>query len=196
MKFILIGNSNIGKSALAWRYKYDSYKDYFTSTIGVDVQTKNYQMFNDTEINVLLWDTAGQEKFQALSSIFYRDTIGIYLCFDYTNRKSFLDLPKWLESMIDYLPEYVDIVLVGLKDDLENKQVTEIEAKNFANDNGLSFYSISSKTGKNVDKMFLDRVEKIYVDYKLKRFSIPERLGGISVKENKKKRLYSCIWPW
>lgn len=69
MKFILIGNSSVGKTALAWRYKYDTFIDYNDTTIGVDVQTKHYELLND-KVDVLLWDTAGQEQFQSIANLF------------------------------------------------------------------------------------------------------------------------------
>lgn len=193
LKYILIGDSDVGKTSLAWRYKFEDFRDYFVSTIGVDVQVKSYQMFS-TNINILLWDTAGQEKFQSLSSAFYRDSIAVFLCFDYSNRKSFEDIPKWIDLMIDQLPDYYQIVLVGLKNDLKNKKVSELEAKTFAKRHGMEFYSVSAKTGENVEKMFMNITERIYADYRMNKIKIPEILGGIKIQKEKKKRTYSCLW--
>ncbi len=193
MKFILIGNSSIGKSTLAWRYKFENFKEYFNSTIGVDVQTKSYDIFSN-KIEILLWDTAGQEKFQAISSSFYRDSIAVFLCFDFTNRKSFEDIPKWMNLMIPYLPDYCHIVLVGLKNEIKNKTVSELEAKIFAKKHQMKFYSVSSKTGENIENMFIKTAESIMVDYKNNLIQLHERSGGLRVKDDKKRR-YSC-WPW
>lgn len=194
LKYILLGNSDVGKTSLAWRYKFEDFREFFVSTIGVDVQVKSYPMFN-TDIQILLWDTAGQEKFQSICSAFYRDSIVVFLCFDYSNRKSFEDIPKWIDLMLEHLPKYHQIVLVGLKNDLKNKKVTELEAKTFAKKHCMEFYSVSAKTGENVEKMFMNITERIYADYRLNKIEIPENLGGIKIqKEKKKKRGYSCLW--
>lgn len=195
MKFILIGNSLVGKSSLAWRYKFENYKEYTDTTVGVDVQTKTYEIFNN-KIEILLWDTAGQETFQSISYSFYRDSIAVFLCFDFTNRQSFQDLPKWIELMIPYLPKYCRIVLVGLKNESQNKQISELEAKTFAQKHHMEYYSISSKTGENVDKMFLKTTESILSDYKNNYIQLQQeqRLGGLKIYNDKKRR-YSC-WPW
>ena len=197
MKFILIGNEGIGKTSLAWRYKFEEFREFFNTTIGVDVQTKTYPMFG-TDIKILLWDTAGQEKFHSISSAFYRDSIGVFLCFDHTDRKSFKDVEKWLSLMLDKLPDYAQIILVGLKNDLKHKvQVTELEAKTFARNHQMRFYSVSSKTGKNIEKMFMETAEQVYCDYKSGKIQIKERLGGIRIqKDTYKKSRYSCLWPW
>ena len=199
MKFVLIGNSGCGKTTLAWRYKFEEYREFFNMTVGVDVQTKTYPMFS-TDLKILLWDTAGQERFQSISAAFYRDSIAVFLCFDHTDRKSFQDIEKWLSLMLDYLPDYVQIVLVGLKKDLVDKiQVSELEARTFARSHHMTFYSVSSKTGENVDKIFLDTATQIYCDYKAGKIEIKERMGGLRVQEEKdksKRYRYSCLWPW
>ncbi len=195
MKFILIGNTSVGKTSLTWRYKFDEFRENLNPTIGVDVQTKSYSMFS-TDIKILLWDTAGQERFNSISSVFYRDSIGVFVCFDYTNYKSFLDVEQWLELILDNIPEYAHIILVGLKKDLVNNiQVSEEEAKRFAENHDMKFYSVSSKTGENIEKMFMETAEDIYCDVKTGRLNIEEDVGGLRVQEEPKKR-YSCLWPW
>jgi small GTP-binding protein len=195
LKYILIGNSGIGKSSLAWRYKFNEFREYFVSTVGVDVQTISYPMFS-TKIEILLWDTAGQERFHSISSAFYRDSIAIFLCFDHTDRKSFEDIPKWMNMMIDQLPDYYQIILVGLKNDKkDNIQVTKLEAELFAKKHYMTFYSVSAKTGENVDKMMRNMTELIYTDYHQNRIPIKERLGGIRIQKEKSKKVrrYSCF---
>ena len=177
LKYILIGNSGIGKSSLAWRYKYEYFQEFFNSTVGVDVQVKHYDIFN-THIQILLWDTAGQERFHSISSAFYRDSIAVFLCFDHTDRKSFEDLPKWLDMMLDQLPEYYHITLIGLKSDLKDQyKVSELEAKTFAKKHQMEFYSVSAKTGENVEKIMLKITERIYADYHQGKISIPEMIS-------------------
>lgn len=196
MKFILIGTSGVGKTSLAWRFKFEAFKEYSDMTVGVDVQTKSYDMFSN-RIEILLWDTAGQEKFQAISSAFYRDSIAVFLCFDYTNHTSFKDIPKWMELMMPYLPEYCHIILVGLKNEEINlRKVSDFEARTFAKKHNMKFYSVSSKTGENIEKMFMNTAESIFTDYKTNKIKLENNKGGLRIQNDKRYRYrYSC-WPW
>lgn len=195
MKFILVGNTSVGKTSLTWRYKFDEFRENLNPTIGVDVQTKTYPMFS-TEVKILLWDTAGQERFNSISSVFYRDSIGVFVCFDHTNRQSFRDVEQWLDLILDNIPEYAHIILVGLKKDLfDNIQVSVEEAQKFAEKHSMIFYSVSSKTGENIETMFMNTAEQIYCDVKMGRINIEEDVGGLRIQEEPKKR-YSCLWPW
>jgi GTPase SAR1 family protein len=44
-----------------------------------------------------IWDTLGQEKFKALAPIFYRKSVGAFLVYDVTSRKSFEDVDEWYQ---------------------------------------------------------------------------------------------------
>ncbi len=45
-------------------------------------------------------DTAGQERFNSITSAYYRGAKGIVLVYDITKQETFGDLPKWMK-MID-----------------------------------------------------------------------------------------------
>ncbi len=96
--------------------------------------------------------------------------------------------------MQPFIPKYCQIVLVGLKTEIENKKISDFEAMNFARKHKMHFYPVSSKTGENVQLMFQDIVEYILTDFKKNRIQLPERLGGMTLYIDKKRR-YSC-WPW
>lgn len=193
MKFILIGDMGSGKTSLAWRFKHEAFKEFQQSSVGVDVQLREYDFFSN-KVRVLLWDTAGQEKFQSIGRLFYRDCIGLFLCFDHGNRKSFNNIEKWINLIIDDLPDYASIILVGLKNDLEHHEISDTEAKLFSKKYHMKYYSVSAKTGYNVEKLFLDNVEQIYTDILLHKIKQPKHLGGIIIKKVKPKRRGYCWW--
>eukprot|EP01087_Luapelamoeba_hula_P023461 TRINITY_DN862_c0_g1_i1.p1 TRINITY_DN862_c0_g1~~TRINITY_DN862_c0_g1_i1.p1 ORF type:complete len:131 (+),score=22.34 TRINITY_DN862_c0_g1_i1:99-491(+) len=116
-KLLIIGDSATGKSSILLRFTDDEFDEDHPCTIGVDFKVKLMD-FGDKRINLTIWDTAGQEKFRALTSSYYRGTQGIILVYDVTNRASFQHLNDWLGE-IDMYCNNSDVVklLVGNKID-------------------------------------------------------------------------------
>lgn len=46
---------------------------------------------------------AGQEKFRAMTPMYYRNANAALLCFDLTNYKSFLDVKDWVQELHKYV---------------------------------------------------------------------------------------------
>jgi len=72
LKFVLVGDSKVGKSQLAKRYCKSCYLESSQSTIGMEFQTRDLE-FERCNIKAQIWDTAGQERFDAMSRAYYRD---------------------------------------------------------------------------------------------------------------------------
>ena len=64
---------------------------------------------------------AGQEVFKSITRSYYRGSIGAILMYDITNRQSFNNLAKWIEETKNYANEKLTVLLVGHKNDLDNK---------------------------------------------------------------------------
>jgi len=108
---------------------------------------------NDKIAKLSIWDTAGQERFRTITSSYYRGTHGVIFVYDITNNGSFEEVKRWLTSQ--YISENCKRMLVGNKTDLEEKRVVEnYRAKEFADDNGMSFMETSAKNGTNIDSAF------------------------------------------
>ena len=93
-----------------------------SSTIGVDFVMRQYMSKTGRTCRVKLWDTAGQERFKSLVPSYFRDSDGIILAFDLTNKKSFDDLGEWLQQSETHQKRYsgkrAPQILVGIKSDL------------------------------------------------------------------------------
>ena len=100
-----------------------------------------------------IWDTCGEEKFKALTRQYYRDTNGILLIFDLSNKKTFLNLKNWLNDIHEISPNDVNIILVGNKIDAK-RDVSKEDINKFVEDNFLTYFEISAKNGINVDLAF------------------------------------------
>lgn len=69
------------------------------------------------EVRLLLWDTAGQEEFNSLTSQYYRGASGCVIVYSLTNRSSFDSIKEWIENVHKYC-DNIPIVLVENKYDL------------------------------------------------------------------------------
>eukprot|EP00005_Dracoamoeba_jomungandri_P010844 CAMPEP_0174274856 /NCGR_PEP_ID=MMETSP0439-20130205/59502_1 /TAXON_ID=0 /ORGANISM="Stereomyxa ramosa, Strain Chinc5" /LENGTH=206 /DNA_ID=CAMNT_0015366899 /DNA_START=37 /DNA_END=657 /DNA_ORIENTATION=+ len=160
-KLLIIGDSGVGKSSILLRFTDDEFDEEHPCTIGVDFAVKVLR-FEDKKIQLTIWDTAGQEKFRALTSSYYRGTQGIVLVYDVTDRDSFLHLEIWLKEIEMYCnnPEVVKL-LVGNKIDKANRKVTREEGKAFAQERSMVFIECSAKTKLGIQQTFEELVNKI-----------------------------------
>ena len=93
IKVALIGNSGVGKTCIIQRFKDNTFNDYSDSTISASSVDK--EIIRGKEKYILnIWDTAGQEKYQSLGKLFYKDAYIILLIYDITNQKSLDSLKK------------------------------------------------------------------------------------------------------
>lgn len=89
--------------------------------MGIDFVTKNV-FLEDKTIRLIMWDTAGSERFKSLIPTYLKNAHAIILTFDITNKTSFLSLPNWIKEIEDKVPENVFIIVAGNKLDMENKR--------------------------------------------------------------------------
>ena len=166
-KLIFLGDQNVGKSCILNRFMNDTFTEEYQATIGLDFQSKNVQIDNQ-DIHLLLYDTAGQEKFRSLIPMYTRDSNIILLVYEINNKDSFIHLPDWLNDLSNVNKEDVIFALVGNKIDLEEKrQVSTEEGKNYADQNGFIFHEVSAKTGEGFSDLFYkDLFEKIRIKFR------------------------------
>ncbi|KMZ07669.1 uncharacterized protein Dsimw501_GD27856 [Drosophila simulans] len=122
LKFLVLGDSGVGKTCLLYQYTDGRFHTQFISTVGIDFREKRL-LYNSRgrrhRIHLQIWDTAGQERFRSLTTAFYRDAMGFLLIFDLTSEKSFLETANWLSQLRTHAySEDPDVVLCGNKCDL------------------------------------------------------------------------------
>jgi small GTP-binding protein len=154
-KYIIIGDSAVGKSNILLRYIHDNFNEEFQSTIGVEFGAKNIKI-EDKIYRIQIWDTAGQETFRSITRAYYKNSVCAFVVYDITNRNSFQNVKSWIEDCRKQSPKTVFMVLIGNKVDLEDsRQVSYEEGSVFAEKNGMLFFETSAKTGKNIEEIFL-----------------------------------------
>jgi len=75
-----------------------------------------------------LWDTAGSERYRAITSAYYRGALGAVVVYDITRRETFDNITYWLNELQKYTPESMKIVLIGNKVDLDNERQVRLVA--------------------------------------------------------------------
>ncbi len=154
IKYIVIGDSCVGKSSLADCYINRTYAiGESSSTIGVSYLYKRMN-YGDVKLKLQIWDTAGQEKFRAITNSYYRNASGAFICFNMADRESFENLKRFMEDYITHTNDCIALLVATHKDLASQRVVTREEAEEYAMKHGLKYIEISSKTGENVDLCF------------------------------------------
>ena len=160
-KYIVIGDSSVGKSCIVAKYLTGGFEEEFKTTIGIEFGSKDLTI-NGKVYRLQIWDTAGQESFRSITRAYYKNSACSFIVYDVTNKQSFLNVQDWFNECKKQTPRTVTMVLVGNKVDLEDKrEVTYEEGENFARDNSMLFYETSAKNGDNIENMFYDSAEII-----------------------------------
>ena len=161
LKYIIIGNSGVGKSNILLRYVHNQFNDEFKTTVGVEFGAKNIEI-NKKRFRIQIWDTAGQENFRSITRAYYKNSVCACIVYDITNRTSFEDIQSWLNDCKKQTPKTIELVLIGNKNDLEeDRKVSFEEGKAYAEKNNMIFLETSAKTGDNIRKVFESSAEKI-----------------------------------
>ena len=159
-KVILAGEGAVGKTTLINRFITGSFSTDYKATIGVQIFSKKI-IIEDREINLQIWDLAGQRFFKKIRTRFFRNASGALLVFDLTVPSSLSNLRDWI-SDIKQITNSIPFILIGNKNDLTNLQsisaedVTEFLMSN--NSDVKAYYDTSALTGENVEESFLELV--------------------------------------
>ena len=166
-KLIFLGDQSVGKSCIMNRFMNDTFTEDYQATIGLDFQSKNIQIDNQ-DIHLLLYDTAGQEKFRSLIPMYTRDANIVLLVYDISCENSFLHLNDWLKDLTNINKDEVIFALVGNKNDLEDKRkITKEQGEQFAQQNGFIFQETSAKIGDGFSELFYKSLfEKIRTKFR------------------------------
>ena len=166
LKLIVVGNQNTGKSCILNRFVNETFDESYQATIGMDFFSKNVSIHGQ-DVRLILYDTAGQEKYRSLIPMYIRDTQIILLIYDITDRESFNSIPVWLKEVLNVKNTDVIFALIGNKMDLTAKrEVSFEEGQKLASNNKFIFQEVSAKSGENFSKLFEEQIyEEIYNRY-------------------------------
>jgi small GTP-binding protein len=190
IKVILLGEPGTGKTCLINVTVGEKFVDFTESTAGSTFVSKTFTR-DDQDYIVDIWDTAGQEKYRALTKIFIKGSKIVIFVYAIDNKKSFDELKKyWINMTKDILGEETIYGIVGNKTDLYlNEEVKESEASEYAESLGMKFKTVSAKSEPGG---FVQYLNELFDDYLEKN---PDKTRSKSLlidKNNLKKQKKNC----
>ena len=207
LKYIIIGDSAVGKSNLLLQYSQGQFNPEYQLTIAVEFGTKNLEIRKKI-YRIQIWDTAGQENFKSITRAYFQSSACAIVVYDISNRVTFNNASNWVEDCKSQCSKKTVMVLVGNKLDLADKrQVNTNEGQDLADKYGMLFFEASAKDGTNVDKIFKEsadniakNIEKNYYDLEDEDCGIKQGINMITTnkltyddnnnKHNKKKKKF------
>ena len=158
VKAVLLGESGVGKTCIIARFINNTFENNIMSTTGASYAGKTLAIeeFGGKSIKFEIWYTAGQEKYRALTKIFYKDAQVAILVYDITRKESFEELKNyWYNQIKQCASPNIVIGIAANKCDLyDNEQVSEDEARAFADKIGAVFNLTSAQTNTGIEDLF------------------------------------------
>lgn len=180
VKTLLIGSSGVGKSSISNQFSHDKYDKQLYQTVGVDFKVKQIKL-KEKIFKIHLWDTAGHERFRSITSSYYRGADCVIIVFDLNNLDSFNDLEFWLNE-VKLNTDNILYYLVGNKSELPRKVDFKLIENLIVTHKINNYLEVSAKENKNIDKLFNNIVNQIYVDKIKKDVKIEEPILPPSLK--------------
>ena len=156
IKIAMLGDSQVGKTAICNTFMNIEFNESNLSTIGVEKLESQLTLKNGEEIKLILWDTAGQERFRSIALKSIKTAQGVVIVFDLTKKSSFDNVVNWLKQVNENLNSNVSLVLFGNKCDInEDKwEVKKDDVLKFARSKNLTYFETSAKINKNIKEGF------------------------------------------
>lgn len=179
LKILFLGDSNVGKSSLIKRFLHDEFDNELSSTICIDFKIKKIK----EDLKLYMWEITSIKDCQS----FFKDANGIFIFFDITNEKSFLNIQDYINAVKNYNKMNIPIIILGSKSDQNSdRKILYQDAKNFADSMNMNYFEISSKEGKIED---IQKIFNIMISIISERIDKEEEQDKDIKKKNKKKCL-------
>ena len=165
-KLVIVGDGACGKTCLLIVFSKDQFPEVYVPTV-----FENYVAdieVDGKQVELALWDTAGQEDYDRLRPLSYPDTDVILMCFSIDAPDSLDNIPeKWTPEVKHFCPN-VPIILVGNKKDIRNDEGIRRELSRMKQEpvrseqgrvmaetiNAFSYLECSAKTKEGVREVF------------------------------------------
>ena len=193
LSFILIGDTEVGKTCFFNRYFRDTFSFDFLSTIGIEKESKLVKINNEI-YKMTLWDTAGQERFKSLPRKYYQNADGVFLLFDVNKEDTFNNVSNWINDMKENSNLVIGqegnlqipLFLLGNKIDSLERVISREQGNKLATSLGMKYFEISCKINMNIPEVMSQMIMESYMKtnhidniFRLKRKNEkPEKKGG------------------
>ena len=182
LKFVVIGEPFVGKSSILDVVAGEAFTKNRQPTVGIEfhmlrgtgdpVEQQDASMTTEghnprkvpTHYKMQMWDCAGQVRFRSIVKSYFRQSNVVLAVFDVTNRDSFEMIRQWLDEVRSQIAEPIVIGLLGNKEDLPNREITDEEATDMCHSLKCDFYyPVSAVNGRNLMQALNVALELIHV---------------------------------
>ena len=157
-KLAFLGNSAVGKTSIINQYVHQKFEQDYHPSLGVNIVIKEMNIEEkNAYVKMILWDIAGQNKYDLSRKAFFQGCVGALFVYDVTRPDTFKDVKtKWLKDLKEFGNKNAVYLLIGNKNDLtEEKKVSTQEGEKLASEmKAREFIETSAKHGDNVEKAF------------------------------------------
>ena len=164
IKIVLLGDSGVGKTSIAQRFANNTFNENNSGTIGASFISKIINIPNsDKSIKFQIWDTAGQEKYRSLASMYYKDSNAAIIVYDITKINSFEGMKFWVNELKNNISDdnYQIAIAANKSDLIEKEEVTLASGKAYADSITAIFKQTSAKENLGIDDLFDTISEKL-----------------------------------
>lgn len=159
-KICLLGDPAVGKTSLILRFVQHTFSPRYLSTIGAVVYKKQVEL-EDAVIDLMIWDIAGQETFDAVKLAYFKGADGSFIVCDSSRDTTYEHLEDWINSFSRVQKNSKFVFLANKIDLATDIKAIEEKMKSTAEKHKTQFFFTSAKEGTNVERAFSVLAEKI-----------------------------------
>jgi small GTP-binding protein len=156
-KIIVCGDPEVGKTSIVLRFTDNAFKRTYLYTVGVNITRKEVTFENRVNVQFVVWDIAGQSKYEMIRGHFYEGADGFFLVFDLSLLDSFKSISKWYQDIkksLERIPKPIGFLIGNKKDLVDERKVVVDEALKLAQELNLEYIETSALTGESVGDAF------------------------------------------
>ena len=116
-KIVVLGDAAVGKTSLINQYIERSFEEDYKPTLGANIIRKDVFVEEiNASVRLIMWDLAGQEKYNVIRSMYFQGCVGALLVYDVTRHNTFETInSKWLKDFKKYVKKEGTYILIGNK---------------------------------------------------------------------------------
>ncbi|MFX1327269.1 MAG: Rab family GTPase [Promethearchaeota archaeon] len=169
-KIVVVGDGAVGKTSLIKKFTKGTFEKDYVKTIGAQLSKYNKKINGDI-IRLIFWDIAGQDDFNFLHHLFYKEAKAAIIVYSLEENElgqnSLTHIKNWHEVVVKNC-ENIPVVLFANKVDLvDESSLNSVEIQKLVSErNFLNFFFTSAKTGQGVIEAFNAIIEQLYLKFK------------------------------
>ena len=156
LKIVILGEGRVGKTSILSKYFDKKFNEGQKSTINPSFYELNKD-YQGKKVKFNFWDTAGQEQFNAINTMYYQNAVGALLVYDVTISETFDKVKDWVHTLQEMVGKDITFVIAGNKFDLSDKNMIEKnneKVDNYCEKQKCKHFYTSAKTGFNLNDAF------------------------------------------